>query len=191
MSNISKDALLKAFPHALSGDGAMVALASVSAKEMTELYEEADLTLIYSQIDLLDESVLDILAYDFKIDWWDANASIEVKRAVLKNSFFTHRKMGTAHAVKNAIRDNYGGTEIKEWFEYGGQPYHYKVEIDLGDSLYNADILCDIVKRVNIYGNVRSKLEQLTFHAKGQKKLYAGTAITVGEIATLKVDGSS
>jgi len=64
------------------------------------------------------------------VDWWDYNYTLEEKRKTLKDSWNVHRTLGTKGAVEKAISAIYPGTEVREWFEYAGQPYHFKLLID-------------------------------------------------------------
>ncbi|NCE66053.1 phage tail protein I, partial [Pseudoflavonifractor sp. 524-17] len=62
-----------------------MALAQAIAELLARRKEEIDRLLIYPAIDRLDEPLLDILARDFKVDWWDADYSVEEKRRTLKD----------------------------------------------------------------------------------------------------------
>ena len=129
---LSVESLLSAFPYALSGDEKISMLASIVAESLMNLYDDNELELIYACIDRLDSTMLDILAYDFKIDWWDVEASVEEKRKTFKAHWEVHRKLGTPGAVRTAISTIYESTNISEWYEYGGKPYHFKIVVDLG-----------------------------------------------------------
>ena len=129
---LTRENLLAALPMALRGDLSIAALADAAARELASRPEEIDRLRIYPDICRLDEELLDILAYDFKVDWWGADYSLEEKRRTLADSWRVHKMLGTRRAVETAIRAIYPKTEVKEWFEYeGGKPYHFKLYIDL------------------------------------------------------------
>ena len=117
---ITKENLLLIVPPALTRDPAMMARAAADAEAMAARLAEIDRVRIISNIDGLDETVLDILARDFKVDWWDPEYSIEEKRRTLKGSWRVHKILGTKAAVETAIRAIYPLTTVEEWFEYGG-----------------------------------------------------------------------
>ena len=77
MSNVSRKAFLSVLPSVLSPKEK---LAQVIADELIGLYNDTDLLRIYARIDELDEQLLDILAYDYKIDWWDKGLTLAEKR---------------------------------------------------------------------------------------------------------------
>ena len=70
---ISQSNMMLTFPSVLAEDKTKSALAKVIANELCKLYADHNLLAIYSQIDKLDGDLLDILARDFNIDWWDAD----------------------------------------------------------------------------------------------------------------------
>lgn len=154
---ITKENLLLIVPPALTHDPAMMARAAADAEAMAARLAEIDRVRIISNIDGLDETVLDILARDFKVDWWDPEYSIEEKRRTLKGSWRVHKILGTKAAVETAIRAIYPLTTVEEWFEYeGGKPYHFRLNIDItsdsGDRVRQRRVL----ERLNFYKSLRS-----------------------------------
>ena len=77
---LTKQNLLASLPLVLQQDKSMMALADGIAELLSQRPDEIDHLRIYSAIDRLPEQILDILAYDFKVDWWDGNYSLEEKR---------------------------------------------------------------------------------------------------------------
>ena len=68
--DISAVNLTDGLPYALASDDDKHALASCIAEELEELFREKETIMLYARIDKLDESILDILASDFKVDWY-------------------------------------------------------------------------------------------------------------------------
>ena len=128
---LTAENLLRALPEVLRNDESMAALAASVAQVLARRPEEIQRLAIYPRIDELPEELLDILAYDFKVDWWDADYTLEEKRRTLKDSWRVHRMLGTKAAVELAISAIYLNTKVSEWFEYGGEPYHFKLLIDV------------------------------------------------------------
>ena len=95
---ITAENLLKTFPQVLKENKSMLALATVIAEELAQRPSEIDRLMIYTRIDTLPEELLDILAYDFKVDWWDYDYTLEEKRRTLKDSWNVHRTLGTKGA---------------------------------------------------------------------------------------------
>ena len=100
---ITKDAILSTLPVVLAEDREMRALADPIAEALAARVPEIDLIRLFSRIDELPEDLLDILAYDFKADWWEYDATLEEKRAVFKKIWYVHRHKGTKASVETAI----------------------------------------------------------------------------------------
>lgn len=139
MSNhgLTADNMMQQFPIALQKDPKMVALGQAIAKVMESRQDEIDSLRIYTRIDELPEWLLDILARDFAVDWYDRSYTLEEKRKTIKDSFYVHRHRGTKAAVERAISAIYPNPKVLEWFEYGGDPYHFKLRITVDFAAIN------------------------------------------------------
>lgn len=179
MSNHSLSAqnLLATLPQVLQNDPDMAALASSIADILAKRKEEIRRVAIYSRIDELPEDLLDILAYDFKIDWWDYDYTIEQKRQIFRDSFFVHKRLGTVGAVKTAISAIYPNTTVQEWFEYRGEPYTFRLVIDATNFAVNTEKHRKALLLVEYYKNMRSVLDLLVYEIFPEPAtLHAGSA---------------
>ena len=89
-------------PEALKKDHKMVALANATAAALLDTSGIMNSVLIYSRFDELPEELVDILAYDLHVDWYDYSYPIEVKRRTIRDSIQVHRRLGTKYAVEKA-----------------------------------------------------------------------------------------
>lgn len=71
--------------------------------------------------------------------------------------------MGTKAAVERAISAIYPNTQVLEWFEYGGEPYHFKLHIDISKESGDKDKPLRVLERVNFYKNLRSHLDVVEY----------------------------
>lgn len=122
--------------------------------------------------DTMPEWRLDELAYENKIDWYDYRGDIETKRSQIKNSFNVYRHLGTKSAVMDAITIFYPDSNVFEWFEYGGKPYHFMVEIDAENQEEGGssatEIYQKISERVRYNKNCRSVLDEINYFEKNE-----------------------
>lgn len=160
---LTKENLVATLPSALREDPAVVALAETLAELLAARPEEIGRMLIYPAIETLDEGLLDILAYDFKVDWWDPEYSLEEKRRTLKDSWSVHRMLGTKAAVELAISSIYPGARVIEWFEYDGAPYHFKLKINVATEDTSSERHRRVLERVRFYKNLRSQLDEIIY----------------------------
>lgn len=160
---LTKANLVATLPVALQKDPSAVALAEAMADLLAQRPKEIEQLLIYPAIDRLPESLLDILAYDFKVDWWDANYSLEEKRRVFKDSWYVHKHMGTKAAVVTAISAIFPDTTLQEWWEYGGAPYCFRLNINITDASGDAEKRRQVLSRLNFYKSLRSHVESVRY----------------------------
>ncbi|MBD5098118.1 MAG: phage tail protein I [Clostridiales bacterium] len=160
---ITRENLLLIVPPALTHDPAMMARAAADAEALAARLAEIDRVRIISNIDELPEELLDILAYDFKVDWWDPEYTLEEKRRTLKDSWRVHKLLGTKAAVETAISAIYPNTKVLEWFEYGGEPYHFRLDINITDDSMDSDKQRRVLERVNFYKSLRSHNDGITY----------------------------
>ena len=151
-SDMNRENLLFTLPSVLKKDKGMLPLGETVATALERLQGRVDLPTIYSHID-------DILAQDFKVDWYDYNQTIDVKRAIIKDSFYVHRHLGTVGAVKRALSDVWSSYLLEEWFQYDGEPYHFRVAI--ADNDFTIAKREQAIRLVNLTKNVRSWLDDI------------------------------
>lgn len=166
---LTAENILSTFPAALQRDQSAGALANITARLLARRPAEIGRLRIYPAIDCLDERLLDILAYDFKVDWWDTGYLLEEKRRTLKDSWRVHKLLGTKAAVETAIRAIYPLTQVEEWFEYGGEPYHFRLNIDItsdsGDRVRQRRVL----ERLDFYKSLRSHNDGVRYFLMPEK----------------------
>ena len=186
MSNgLTADNIIRTLPTALQADDSIYALAIAVAEALSARTSEIDGIRIYSRIDELPEGLLDILAHDFKVDWYDPTyLTLAEKRKTLKDSWNVHRALGTKSAVEKAISAIYSDTEVAEWFDYGGLPYHFKLLIDATYENIDPVKHARVLDRVEYYKNLRSVLDGVEYTASpsGYCRTYGAAAASGIEI---------
>lgn len=176
MSNTpTAEEFLRALPPVLRNDRRMIALGQVVAEELSDRMSEIEKAAIYPRIDELDEALLDILAYDFKVDWYGYDYPLETKRALLKSSFYIHRHLGTKGAVEAAIQSVYPKSIVEEWFDYveGGNPYTFRIVLDASTPAVPVNNT-DLLRAVNLYKSLRSHLDGIMFRSTHRFEIRTG-----------------
>ena len=159
--------LLNVLPDVLRQDEKMLALATGVAEILTARPAEIEQNMLYQHIDTLPEDLLDQLAHDFGVSWWDNDWDIEQKRATFRESWHVRRHPGTKYAVELALSTSFGSGKVQEWFEYGGEPNHYRI--------FDVDI-----RQVN--DNIRTFLQILEVVSRKSAVLDSIRAISVREL---------
>ena len=167
--------ILKLLPAWMRDDGSVKGLAEGTDEVTRALAARIKLMSRWNQIDQLSEADLDEMAWELNIQWYDSTAPIETKRAVIRNSDRVYAKLGTRYAVEQIITDYFGSGEVREWYQYGGAPYHFKVLSDnpglVNDNLDLFLSLLRTVKRRSAW------LDAILICLTGEMFLYAGMAV--------------
>ena len=164
----------KYLPQPLTHDPKMIALAKAAAGELLTASGLVEEVLIYSRIDELPEELVDILAYDLHVDWYDYSYPLPAKRDLLKSSVRVHKKMGTKYAIEKALSALYPESEVEEWFEYGGQPGHFHIVCDVTNSRITASY-SDIVRAVKLYKRLSAHMDEVVYQSHVHCDIYTHT----------------
>ena len=177
-------------PEALADNPKVKALGYAISKAMQRTMEYCQSISVYAAIDTVPEQILDILAIELNTQYYDDTLSIEVKRSLIKNTLALYTKTGTLAAVQEAVSAIFGNGEVEEWFEYGGEPYHFKVRtstMNTTDEMIQQ--LTDIISQMQ---NVRSHLDSVVVEAMQQLQMYNGCVIEViADSTTIGIDMGS
>lgn len=164
---ITQGSMLGVLPGVLSRDEGMNGLAKLIGWTMEDFSGKVDAPAIFQHIDKLPEDLLDLLANDLKVDWYDFDGDIATKRRQIKSSWSVHEHMGTVGAVRTALQSVWPDTSLEEWFEYDGEPGCFRVFLSTDES--GTIDFAKAVRMINIFKPVRA-------HIDG----YAGIRISCG-----------
>lgn len=92
--------LVDAVPRVVAGQDWVRALSEAVGVLHERTLRYIDDSQIYTSLDTATEPVLDALAINWKVDWYDTGYSVEQKRRIIKTALTVRRLMGTVGAVK-------------------------------------------------------------------------------------------
>lgn len=125
-------------------------------------------------LDTLEEIYVDILAYEFNVNFYTLSISLEEKRKLVKNSILTHMKKGTPFAIENVLKIFYKNAKLKEWFEYLGQEGTFRIDI-LNNTSIVPDEITKILQMIKNTKRASQQLEKITFESNSHAILNSGT----------------
>lgn len=121
------------------------------------LVEEIKTLILMDDIDNLKEEIVDLLAEELHVDFYEVDSTLEEKRNLVKSSILSHMLKGTKLAVQNILNIFFQEANIKEWFEYEGEPGTFNVDISDGKVDYTQakkiKRMIDSVKRTSQHLN--------------------------------------
>ena len=177
-NGITRENLLFTLPSAIKEDTSTGALAQAQAQLLADRIPETDIPRIFPALDRQTEAVLDILAYDLKVDWYDYDYPVGTKRALIRGSVLTHKRLGTLYAVLSTLRSLYPDSNVEEWFEYGGENGYFRVNVNIGQGadldalqVYSAE---EIRRRIEAVKRLAAHLESINFRHESQGVIRIG-----------------
>jgi phage tail P2-like protein len=184
MINIYNIKLVDLLPPNIAQDSTVKSAAEALDKELQEVTQAVQECLFLSRIDDLPEAVLDHLAWQFHVDFYESDLPIEIKRELVRNFIRWHRRKGTPAAVEELVTAVFGDGEVQEWFEYSGQPYHFKV-LTTNTSATTTDVQ-RFAKAVESVKNARSVLEAVEITATDEMSLFLGSVVHIADYQEIR-----
>ncbi|MCI8993178.1 MAG: hypothetical protein HFG80_10750 [Eubacterium sp.] len=142
-----------------------VALAYAYDMQKKRFLEHMECIYIYADLEKVADDKLDLLAIENRVLLYDPAADPEIKRNLIRNSLYWYVKLGTRQAMEemlnNALPDN--KSKVIEWFEYGGNPFFFRVAVDIGKSGLDSWMMQEIVEKVKLCKNARSRCDGILY----------------------------
>ena len=174
--------LFDILPDNILQDEQVKAAATALDTELQKVTADTIQALHLPRLDELPETVLDLLAWQWHVDFYEPlGMDVETKRRLIKKSIAWHRMKGTPAAVEAVVSAAFDTSTVKEWFEYGGQPYYFKVVTE--DVTTEKDKLDAMRRAVESVKNARSWLESIEFllHLQDTEKPTEDNLLTAWE----------
>ncbi len=158
-------------PEAIKEKPEVIALGYALKMAVRRLMDYCENISIYAAIDILPDHILDALALDLNTQYYDDTFDIEVKRGLIKNTLVWYSTAGTPSTVKELVTAVFGGGEVTEWFEYGADPYWFKVSTD---TILTEDIVSYFASMIRRVKNIRSHLGAIEVQRSAELDFYVG-----------------
>ena len=143
-------------------DPEIQALSYALQQQFKKLKSYADKTQCYSDVDDLDEEILDYFAVEMRSMYYEQNLEIERKREIVKNTLKWYTYAGVPATVAEMVSVVFGAGKIVEWFNYDEPPF----TPGTFDIITSARLTPDIIEQLNAMirksKNVRSHIRKVT-----------------------------
>jgi len=103
---------------------------------------------------IVNELLIDLLAWQFHVDFYDPKFPIEKKRDLVMKSLDWHTRKGTPGVVEELISTVFSKAIVQEWFEYGGLPYMFQIATD--EPMPDTETRNNLIRAMNSVKNTRS-----------------------------------
>ena len=131
MINIHEGQITDLLSNSLRHNPETMAVAYAVLQEKRRILALAERTRLMAAVDSLEERILDYLAVELRTPAYEDSLPLETKRTLIKGTLPYYASLGTPAAVDWVIKAVFGNGGIEEWFEYGGDPHHFQVNIPI------------------------------------------------------------
>lgn len=169
-------------PRVLARQEWVIALSEALGLALGKTLDYTDESQIYTRLDTAPEAVLDVLAVDWKIDWYDTELTVEQKRRIVKTALTVRRLMGTAAAVKLQVHAIYPEAAVTEWFQYDGRPGCFRVSLPLPKEGITAAEYRRLKTGILTTKNERSHLDVIDIQHECEAAVITGGCCSVSQI---------
>lgn len=143
-------------------DPEIQALSYALQQQFKKLKAYADKTQCYSDVDDLDEEILDYFAVEMRSMYYEQDLEIERKREIVKNTLKWYTYAGVPATAAEMVGVVFGSGKIVEWFNYDEPPF----TPGTFDIITSARLTPDIIEQLNAMirkaKNVRSHIRKVT-----------------------------
>lgn len=173
MIDIKDGQIIDIMPEAFTAEPESIAISYAIKAQIDSIMEKVKGVYLYSQVDILPEYVLDVMAMELRTQYYDEALDIETKRELVKNALKWHSKAGTPQAVQELAEKVFGQARVTEWFDFdgGGTPGMF-------DITTNAPVATDsreqFTKLLADVKNVRSHLRYILYENEISGRANAG-----------------
>ena len=158
MIDVKTVSLLDLLPPNLRADASVAAAAQAIDREMKESTDAILRLCYFARLDDLTSEETDELAWQWHVDFYDPDLPLEKRRELVKRSYAWHRRKGTPSAVEEIVSAAFDSAAVFEWWEYGGQPYHFKVQTR---EIITADKYNQVVKAIKSVKRASAVLDDI------------------------------
>jgi len=183
MTDIYSAALLAILPESLKKDPQFVAMAEALTPELQAISKAIVEVVLHPRIDELPEPVVDLLAWEYHVDFYDPALPMEKKRALVKNSRQWHERKGTPSAVEEVVTIAFDVAQVVEWFEYGGEPYHFK--ITTRDRITSEERFKEMLRAVDSAKRKSTRLQVVNIIRDNDSAMFIGGKVTRMKCVTI------
>lgn len=183
MIKLSGSRFTDIMPENLAEQPEIQALAYAVGRQAEKLLAYADGARTYAAIYAVPEKVLDLLAVELRTPYYDENFSLPTKRALIQETILFYTQMGTPAATEKIVSSIFGRGYIKEWFEYNGEPHHFRVIVENMEAAEK--LLKEFLNVLRAVKRLSSWLDSVTVLQRHEHHLYTGFAVRVGRIVSL------
>ena len=169
--------LLDIMPPNLLADKKIYNVCLALDSTLKSISDECNIPSLIHNIDRLDSEFIDLLAYQFHVDFYDEALSLDIRRELVKKSIDYHMRKGTPYAMDGVVGLVFPDGVVEENWEYGGESYHFRVN-NITVGMAGPKTLEQLMRAIDSVKNVRSTLDEIIFKRENTGIQYIGGVLS-------------
>lgn len=166
-------------------DPEVEALSYALQQQFIILKKYADQMQCFSNVEELNETVLDYLAIELQAMYYEQSMSLDKKREIIKNTMKWHIYAGTPAAVSEMVNVIFGTGRVVEWFDFENPEERIPGTFDIiTDAGFSKDLIARFNKIIKKVKNARSHLRKVNIERRNDATVFiAGKSILHANIS--------
>lgn len=166
-------------------DPEVEALSYALQQQFIILKKYADQMQCFSNVEELNETVLDYLAIELQAMYYEQSMSLDKKREIIKNTIKWHIYAGTPAAVSEMVNVIFGTGRVVEWFDFENPEERIPGTFDIiTDAGFSKDLIARFNKTIKKVKNARSHLRKVNIERRNDATVFiAGKSILHANIS--------
>ncbi len=144
-----------------------IALSYAYDQQKKKFIERLQRVYIWADLEKVDDNKLDFLAVENRVLFYNSDLMPDVKRELIRKSIYWHMKLGTRQAMEEMVnivfQNDSSLTSIEEWYMYDGEPYHFRLLVDIETKQIYANAFLYYLHTIK---NARSRFDYIGYIAK-------------------------
>lgn len=160
-------------------DPEVEALSYALQQQFIILKKYADQMQCFSNVEELNETVLDYLAIELQAMYYEQSMDLDKKREIIKNTMKWHIYAGTPAAVSEMVNVIFGTGRVVEWFDFENPEERIPGTFDIiTDAGFSKDLIEQFNKTIKKVKNARSHLRKVNIERKNDATVFiAGKSV--------------
>lgn len=174
MKTLNDVSMLDVVPYSIAGDQQVEAISAAVSPQLQEVTQAIRECLLLARLDELPENIVDLLAWQYHVDFYEPELTLQQRRNLVRTAIDAHRRKGTPYAVELVVKAILNEGVVQEWFEYGGEPYRFRI-VKIDGQMPDAAIYDRLKKAIQSVKNTRSWLDGISLHREIGSTVYVGS----------------
>lgn len=175
-------------PSSIAEDENIKAISKATDEQLKDINQKIRYVILLARIEEQEDAVLDELAWHFHVDFYREDLDRAAKINLIRTSISDHRLKGTPYAVKKVCTDIFKSAQVVENWNYGGEPYHFKVNL-IEEPTTDENKINMLIDMINATKNARSWCDEVGFITKKDSNIYFGGSAGIFDIVEINPIG--